>query len=196
MPTSFLQGTQDRWQADSGRRLADFVRPWASLPKTSKNKPAHCCTPIINGKQFFLRTPKCYLRRSWARDPEHSKNNPLVCARKCQANRETSLVIGRGCISWSMVGLLGRSSLPSQGKKQANQHPNARYVFPKTAFLVGTAILPRRSQIFLWRARNGTARNNSQKWNFVLSDIYVCLRKHASTDVLRNESKRIILPIA
>jgi hypothetical protein len=90
----------------SGRRLADFVRPGASLPRTTKDKPAYHCTSIIDGKKFFSWTPKCYLRWSLAHDPEDSKNDPLVCACECQANRETSLDVGRGHISWSMVGLL------------------------------------------------------------------------------------------
>jgi hypothetical protein len=38
----------------SCRRLADFVRPRASLPRTTNNKPAaYCCTPIIDGKKTF-----------------------------------------------------------------------------------------------------------------------------------------------
>ncbi len=37
----------------SCRRLADFVWPRASLPKTTKDKPAYCCTPIIDGKKTF-----------------------------------------------------------------------------------------------------------------------------------------------
>jgi hypothetical protein len=93
------------WEPSS-RRLTNFVRWQGSLRGTTKNKPAHCCTPIIDGKKFFLRTPKCYLRQSWACDPEDSKNDPLLRARECQANRKTSLVIDRGHISWLMVGLL------------------------------------------------------------------------------------------
>ncbi len=90
----------------SGRRLANFVRPRASLPRTTKNKPAQCCTLTIGGKKVLSRTPKCYLQWSWAHGPEDSKNNPLVRACKRRANRETNLVIGRGHISWLMVGLL------------------------------------------------------------------------------------------
>ncbi len=40
-------------QEPSGRRLAGFVWPRASLPRTTKNKPAHCCTPITDGKKSF-----------------------------------------------------------------------------------------------------------------------------------------------
>jgi hypothetical protein len=31
--------------------LASFVQLQASLPRTTKNKPAHHCMPIINGKK-------------------------------------------------------------------------------------------------------------------------------------------------
>ncbi len=68
-------------QEPSGRRLANFVRPRASLPRTTKDKPAYRCMPIINGEKFFLRTPKCHLRGSWACDPEDSKSNPMVQGR-------------------------------------------------------------------------------------------------------------------
>jgi hypothetical protein len=43
---------------------------------------------------------------SWAHDPEDSKINPLVQGRERRANREPSLVVGRGHVSWSMLGLL------------------------------------------------------------------------------------------
>ena len=39
-------------------------------------------------------------------DPEDSKINPLVQAGKRWANREPSLVVGRGHVRWSMLGLL------------------------------------------------------------------------------------------
>ncbi len=93
-------------QEPSGRRLAGFVRPWVSLPRTTKNKPAHYCMPIINGKKVFLRTPKCYLWRSWSCDPEDSKNNPMVQTRERQADRKPSLVVGWSHISWLMLGLI------------------------------------------------------------------------------------------
>jgi hypothetical protein len=63
-------------QEPSGRRLARFVRPQASLPRTTKNKPAHNCMPIIDGKKIFSRTLPCYLRRSWTRVPDDSKKIP------------------------------------------------------------------------------------------------------------------------
>ncbi len=40
-------------QEPSCRRLVNFVRPWASIPRTTKDKPAYCCTPIIDGKKNF-----------------------------------------------------------------------------------------------------------------------------------------------
>ncbi len=87
----------------SGRRLASFVRPWASLPRTTKDKTAYCCTPIINGKIIFSRTLMCYLQRSWACDPEDSKSKPMVWARERRADGEPSPVLGRGHISWMML---------------------------------------------------------------------------------------------
>ncbi len=108
----------------SGRRLANFVRPRASPPRTTKNKLAHCCTPIIDGKKFLSWTPKCYLRRSWAQDPEDSKNDPLVRARERQVDRETSLVVSRGHISWLMVGLLALTRQKQLAKsRQATSQP-------------------------------------------------------------------------
>jgi hypothetical protein len=46
------------------------------------------------------------LWRSWARDPEDSKNDLMVRARERRADREPSLVVGRGHISWSLLGLI------------------------------------------------------------------------------------------
>jgi hypothetical protein len=93
------------FQESSDRRLANFVRLQASLPRTTKDKPAYCCTPIIDGKKKSM-TPKCYLQQSGAHDPEESKIDPLVRAHKCQADWEPSLVIGIGHVSWLMMGLL------------------------------------------------------------------------------------------
>ncbi len=108
----------------SGRRLANFVRPRASLPRTTMNKPANCCTPIIDGKKFFLRTRMCYLRRSWAHDSEDFKNNPLVRVSERRADRETSLVISRGHISLLMVGLLALTRQKQLAKSsQATSQP-------------------------------------------------------------------------
>ncbi len=38
-------------QEPSDGRLANFVRPWVSLLRTTKDETAYCCTPIINGKK-------------------------------------------------------------------------------------------------------------------------------------------------
>ncbi len=92
-------------QEPSGRRAADFVQPQASLPRTTKDKPGYRCMPFINGF-FLLRTPQCYLWRSWARDHEDSMYNPMVQACERWTNREPSLVVGSGHVSWSMLGLI------------------------------------------------------------------------------------------
>ncbi len=118
---SFLEDT-------SCRRLANFVRPRASLPRTTKDKPAYCCTPIINGKKIFLRTLKCYSQRSWARDPEDSKNNPMVQAHERRANREPSLVVGRGQVSWTMLSLIAltRQKQLAKSRQAASQPASQR----------------------------------------------------------------------
>ncbi len=108
----------------SCRRLADFVRPRASLPRTTKEKPAYCCMSIIDGKKIYLRTPKCYLQRSQTRDPEDSKSKPMVRARERRADGETSLVVSRGRISWLMVGLLALTRQKQLAKsRQATSQP-------------------------------------------------------------------------
>jgi hypothetical protein len=120
------QQAEDFLQEVSGRRLANFVRPGASLPRTTKDKPAsaNCCTPIIDGKKIFSRTPKCYLRQRWAHDPEDSKNDPLVHARERRANKEPSLIVGRGRISLLMMGLLALTRQKQLAKsRQAASQP-------------------------------------------------------------------------
>ncbi len=120
MPTSWERCF---WEP-SGRRLANFVWPQASLPRTTKDKPAYGYMPIIDSKKILSWTPKCYLWLSWAHNPEDSKNNPLVRARERQANRETSLVVGRGHISWLMVGLLALTRQKQLAKsRQATSQP-------------------------------------------------------------------------
>jgi hypothetical protein len=115
-------------QEPSDGRLADFVRLQASLPRTTKDKTAYHCTPIINGKKFFLRTLKCYLRRSWACDPEDSKSKPVVQARDCRADGEPSLVVGRGHISWMMLSLVAptRQKQLTKSRQAASQPASQR----------------------------------------------------------------------
>jgi hypothetical protein len=114
-------------QEPSGRRLANFVWPQASLPRTTNNKPVYCCTLIIDGKKIFSRTLKCYLQQSWAHDPEDSKNDSLVPARERQANRETSLILGVDHLSWSTVGLLALTRQKQLAKsRQAVSQPASR----------------------------------------------------------------------
>jgi hypothetical protein len=134
MPTSFLQGTQECQQAEdfcqepSCRRLAIFLRPRASLPRTTKDKPAYCCTPIINGKKFFSRTPECHSRQSWSRDPEDSKSKPMVRAHERQADGEPSLVVGRGHVSWTILSLIALTRQKQLAKtRQAASQPASQH---------------------------------------------------------------------
>ncbi len=142
------------------------MQPRASFPRTTKDKPAYLCTPIINGEIFFLRTPKCHSRQSWARDPEDFKSKPMVRARERRADGKPSLVVGRGHISWTMLSLIAltrQKQLAKSRQKQANQRPNARHVPSMTAFSRRNSCSAKASQFFLLRTRNGTARNNLQK---------------------------------
>ncbi len=185
-------------QEPSCRRLADFVRPRASLPRTTKEKPAYCCTPIIDGKKIFLRTLKCHLQRSWSCDPEDSKSKPMVRARKPQADRDPSLVVGRGHVSWTILSLIAltRQKQLAKGKQQANQCPNTWYVFSKTASLVGTAVPLRHLKKFRCQREMGPRETTHEnKILFYWTSMYI-VGNMPSTDVLRNKSKRIILLIA
>ncbi len=145
-------------------------------------------------EKFFSRTPKYYLLRSWAHNPEDSKIDPLVRTHECQAHREPSLVVSRGHISWLMLSLLALT----RQKQLAKSSPQARHVSSKTAFLDEmsiTSILPRGSQIFLWWARNGTARNKLQK-KLLYRRLPTPLEACPQRTLLSNESKGMVLPFA
>ncbi len=105
------------WES-SGRRLANVVRPQASFPRTTKDKPVYRCRPIINSKKILSRTPNSYLLWSWAHDPEDSKNDPLVCARNHRADTDPSLIVSIGHISWLMVGLLALTTQKQLAKSR------------------------------------------------------------------------------
>ncbi len=115
-------------QEPSCRRLANFVWPQASLLRTTKDKPAYCCTPIIGGEKFFWRTPKCHLRQSWSCDPEESKSKPMVQARERRANGEPSLVVSRGHFSWTMLSLIAltRQKQLAKSRQAASQPASQR----------------------------------------------------------------------
>ncbi len=111
-------------QEPSDGRLANFVQPRASLPRTTKDEIAYCCTPIIDGKTTFLRTLKCYLRQSWSHDPEDSKSKPMVQARERRADGEPSLVVSRGHVSWSILSLIALTRQKQLAKsRQAASQP-------------------------------------------------------------------------
>jgi hypothetical protein len=48
-------------QEPSDGRLANFVRPRASLPRTTKDETAYCCTPIIDGRKILFEDPEVLL---------------------------------------------------------------------------------------------------------------------------------------
>ncbi len=180
-------------QEPSGRILANFVRLQASLPRTSKDKPAYCCMPIIGNKKIFSRIPKCYLWQSWASDPEDSKNDPMVRAHEHQGNRETSLVVSVGHISWSMVDLLALTRQKQLAKlRQATSQPASQCqvcLFQDCLFCRNSHSAETFS-VFFVTSKNETARNNLQKWNFVLSDVYIHLSKHVLNGCFENRVQK------
>jgi hypothetical protein len=79
--------------------------------------------------------------------------------------------------------------LPSQGNQQANQHPNAKHVSSKTAFLVGTAIPPRHLKFFCCQQEMGPQETtHKNKISFYRTSTYV-VGNMPSTDVLQNKSE-------
>ncbi len=178
-------------------KLADFVRLRASLPRTTKDKPAYCCTPIINGKKFFSRTPKCYSWQRWACDPEDSKSKPMVLAWERQADGKPSLVVSRGHVSWTMLSLI---ALTKQNQLAKSWQAASQPVSQRKACLFQDCFSCRNSRSaetfsdFFWQwVGNGPARNNSQNWNFVFFRTSTCfVGNMPSTDVSRKESKRIM----
>jgi hypothetical protein len=171
------------------------VQPRASFPRTTKDKTAYRCTPIIDGKKFFVRTLKCYLWQSWARDPEDSKSKPMVQACERQANREP----GRR----QRPRQLDNVELDSSNKAEAalqvkasskpTSVPMLGMSLPRLPFLIGTAVPPRRLKNLRWEQEMGPQETTCEnKILFYPTSTYV-IRNMPSADVLRNESKRIIL---
>ncbi len=118
MPTSW--GDYENLLVGDRSILCGCKQAFQGPRRTSQHIPA--CQSLM--AIFFSRTPKCYLRRSWARNHEDSKIDPMVQAHERQANRETSLVIGIGHISWSMVGLLALTRQKQLAKsRQAASQP-------------------------------------------------------------------------
>ncbi len=121
------QQAEEFLQEPSDRRLANFVQPPISLPRTTKDKPVYSCMPINDGKTFFSRTSKCYLRQGQAHNPVDSKINPLARACERQANREPSLILGVGRVSWLMMGLVALTRQKQLAKsRQAASQPAPR----------------------------------------------------------------------
>ncbi len=162
--------------------IANFVWPRACLSRTNKEKPVYCCTPIIDGKKIFLRTLKCFSRRSWACTLKTPRASPW-CKRasaELMGSPVWSLAeaaSARWCWAWWLYQ--GRSSLPSQGKQQANQCPNAKCVVPKTAFSCRNIRSAETFSEFLRTSGKWTRKKQLAKINFVLLDIYIRCRKHA-----------------
>jgi hypothetical protein len=170
----------------------------ASLPRTTNDETAYYCTPIIDGKKIFSRTLKCYLRQSWALDPELQEQ-----AHGASAQVPSQWGAQSGCRQrphqLDNVELDGSNKAEAACQVKASSKPTSIPMlgmsFPRLPFLVRTAVLPRRLNFFCWEWEMGpleTTRKN--EISFYSTSTYV-IGNMPWMDVLRNESKRIILLI-
>ena len=110
--------------------------------------------------------------------------------------RASAKLMGSQSGPWQRPGQLDNVELDSSNKAEASCLVKASSKPTSLAFLVGTAVPPRRLKIFCCQREMGpreTTREN--KISFHRTSTYV-VGNMPSTDVLRNESKRIILLIA
>ncbi len=189
MPTSFriFENLLIRdWPILCGRKQA-FPGP--------KDKPAyHCCTLIIDSGISFWRTLKCYLWRSRASGPDRPKSKPVVRAHERRANGDHSLVIGRCRIGWtmlSMIALAWQKQLAWLWQAASQPESQVRHVVPKTAFLVGTAILARRSDFFSIANGKWAREKQLTKIFFSMWRLRTWSETFLQRMFLRNKSKRI-----
>jgi hypothetical protein len=171
-------------QEPSGRRLAGFVRPRACLPRTTKNKPAHCCAPSLMAKNSFSGPQSATCGGVWPVTLKTPRTIP--CCKRASA-KPTGVQSGCRQRPRQLVDV----GLDSSNKAEAACLVKASSKPPSLAVLVGTAVLPRRSQIF-WgeRVGNGTARNNSRKQNFVVLASTYAFGKMSLTDASEQQVQK------
>ncbi len=129
-------------QEPSGRRLAGFVRPRASLPRTTKNKPAHCTACWSSMAKILFKDPEVLLAAELCLWPWRLQE---------QAHGASVRVPSRwGAQSghWQRPHQLDNVELDSSNKAEAAGLVEASSKPASLAFLEGTAIPPRCSQNF------------------------------------------------
>ncbi len=183
----------------SGRRLANFVRPRVSLPRTTKDKPAYRCMPIIDGKKNIFKDPQVPLAVELGSWPWRLQEQAHGASARAQSQWGTQFGHRQRPHQLEDVELDGSNKAEAACQVKASSNltsiPMLGMSFSRLPFLVGTAILPRRLKIFLWEWEMGpreTTRKNEIL--FYWTSTYI-VRNMPSTDVLRNKSKWIILLI-
>ncbi len=174
----------------SGRRFDNFVRQRESLPRTMKNKPAHRCTPIINGKKTLFEDPEVLLAVELVSWPWRLQEQSHGASTRAPSQQGAQSGCRQRPHQLVDVGLDSSKKAEAAHLVKASSKPTS------LAFLGGTAILSRRSQNFWEWAGNGTARNNSQKWNFVVRASTYAFGNVSSMDALSNESKKMVSQFA
>ncbi len=148
-------------------RLANFVRPQASLPRTNKDKPTYCCTPIINSKKVLFEDHEVVLAVELGLWPWRLQEQ----AHGASAQVPSQWGAQSGCRQrphqLDDVEPDGSNKAEAACQVEASSKPSSvptlSMLFSRLPFLVGTSNPPRRSQIFLEWVGNGPARNNSRK---------------------------------
>jgi hypothetical protein len=154
-------------QEPSCRRLANFVRPRASLPRTTKDKPVYHCMPIINGKKNLFEDTKVPLAAELGSWPWRLQEQ----AHSASARAPSWWGAQSGCRQRPRQ--LDDVELDSSNKAEAacqvkasskpTSIPTLGMSLPRLPFLVGTAVLPRRLNFFCCQREMGlreTTRKN------------------------------------
>jgi hypothetical protein len=123
------------------------------------------CSKFCDGRIEFSPITGIWIRRLQAyRWIQQFHENKVA-----HGDREPSLAVGRGHVSWSMLGLIAlTSSLPSQGKQQANQ----------PCFSCRNSRSAKTSQIFLGTSRKWDRKKQLAKIKFCCTGVYVRCRMH------------------
>ncbi len=186
-------------QEPSCRRLADFVRPQASLPRTTKDKPAYHCMPIIGGREILFEDPEVPLAAELGSWPWRLQEQTHGVSLRAPSQWGAQSGHRQRPCQLDNVELDSSNKAEAACQVRASSKPTSipmlSMSLPRLPFLIGTAVPPRHLKFFGCQREMGpqeTTRKNEIL--FYRTSTYV-LGNMPSMDVLRNESKQIILLI-
>ena len=155
------------FQEPSDGRLANFVRPRASLPRTTKDETAYCCTPIIDVRKILFEDPEVLLAEEVGSWPWRLQEQ----AHGVSARAPSRWGAQSGCQQRPLQ--LDNVKHDSSNKAEAAHQvkasskptsvPMLGMSLPRQPSLVGTAIPPRRLKTFRCQQEMGprkTTRKN------------------------------------